>query len=139
MAVFVLVHGAWHGGWCWAEVAARLADHDHQAHAPTLRGVDPPAHVDEVVELLAQVRSGPPRDTVLAGHSYAGLVVEGAADRVPDVVTRLVHLDAFVPEDGRSLFDLLPGLMRASPRSPIGRGPIPPGTTTNWPPATTRC
>ena len=87
MATYVLVHGAWHGGWCWRDVAGSLRAAGHQVLTPTLTGLGERAselrpdvglrtHVDDVVELL---RGGDLRDVVLVGHSYSGLVVGGAA------------------------------------------------------------
>lgn len=119
----VLVHGGWHGGWCWRPVAAVLRAAGHEVHAPTLTGLGDRAHLREplgdrlglhthVDDVAALLVAEDVRDVVLVGHSYAGLVIEGAADRVPDRVGRLVHLDAFVPAAGRSLFDLLPPARR---------------------------
>jgi pimeloyl-ACP methyl ester carboxylesterase len=114
MATFVLVHGAWHGGWCWSDVATELRAAGHGVLAPTLSGVaersrlaphtDLSLHVEELAGLLyfADVR-----EVVLVGHSYGGMVVSGAAARSGARIARLVYLDAFVPDDGQSLFDLL--------------------------------
>lgn len=106
MATFLLVHGAWHGGWCWREVAGLLRGRGHEVHTPTLTGLcerrhlidcveGPDTHVDDVVNLAVWEDLGA---IVLVGHSYGGLVVAGAAGRMPERVRRLVYLDAFVPE-----------------------------------------
>jgi len=112
MATFVLIHGAWHGGWCWERVAPLLWGAGHTVHTPTLTGLAERAHelteetnldthIQDVVALLA--REGL-TDVVLVGHSYAGMVITGAADRAPEhAVGHLVYLDAFVPEDGTAL------------------------------------
>jgi pimeloyl-ACP methyl ester carboxylesterase len=116
MATFVLVHGAWLGGWVWRHVTPRLRAHGHLVHAPTLTGLGErvhlasPAvgletHVSDVVNLLEYEDLD---RVVLVGHSYAGIVVTGAADRVPARIGQLVYLDAFVPDDGQSLHDLVP-------------------------------
>ena len=106
MTAFVLVHGAWHGGWCWREVADRLRERGHAVHAPTLTGLaerrhlidcvaGPDTHVEDVVNLVTWEDLG---NVVLVGHSYGGLVVTGVASRIPERIRRLVYLDAFVPE-----------------------------------------
>lgn len=114
MAVIVLVHGAWHGGWCWSRVARRLRAGGHEVHVPTLTGlgershlldrrIDLDTHVEDVLGVLRWEELG---DVVLCGHSYGGMVVSGVADRAPERVAALVYLDAYVPRDGQSLFDL---------------------------------
>jgi pimeloyl-ACP methyl ester carboxylesterase len=111
---FVLVHGAWHGGWCYGRVAERLRSAGHAVFTPTLTGcgershrldgtVNLSAHIEDV---LAVFRYEGIESAVLAGHSYGGMVITGVADRIADRVSALVYLDAFVPEDGNSLFDL---------------------------------
>lgn len=116
MSVFVLVHGAWHGGWCWDRVAPALRAAGHEVHAPTLTGLSERAHLlspqvgldthaEDIVRLLDVLRL---RDVVLVGHSYAGQVVTAVADRRPDAIARRIHLDAFVGDDGEAARDLLP-------------------------------
>lgn len=113
MATFVLVHGAWHGGWCWRSVAPALRRAGHEVYAPSLTGlgerrhlasraVDLDTHIQDVVGLLDMEDLA---EVILVGHSYGGMVVTGAADRKPERISRLVYLDAFVPEDGRRLLD----------------------------------
>lgn len=112
MAWYVLVPGACHGGWWFEPVAEALRRAGHTADAVTLSGLDPagpaaPAanldtHVDEVVRLL-DARHEP---AVLVGHSYAGSVVTGVADRRPAQVAALLYLDAFVPDDGDSCWSM---------------------------------
>lgn len=114
MATFVLVHGAWHGGWCWRDVAAELSAAGHDVLAPTSSGLAERAalsgaaslsvHVEELAGLLYFADL---REVVLVGHSYAGLVIAGAATRAHARISRLVFLDAFIAEDGQSMFDLL--------------------------------
>ena len=116
MSTFVLVHGAWHGGWCWDRVAPLLRAAGHEVHAPTLTGLSErghllsplvglDTHVQDVVSLIDVLQL---RDVVLVGHSYAGQVVTAVADRRPDAVALRVHLDAFVGDDGEAARDLLP-------------------------------
>lgn len=119
MSMFVLVHGAWHGGWCWDRVAPHLRAAGHHVVAPTLTGLSERAHllspqvglethVEDVVQVLDVLDRSQDDDVVLVGHSYAGQVVTAAADRRPDVVSLRVHLDAFVGEHGESARALLP-------------------------------
>ena len=111
MATFVLVHGAWHGGWCWRFVRPLLKG--QEIFAPSLTGlgerkhlarsdIDLDTHIADVVELLEMEDL---RDVILVGHSYGGMVVTGAADRAHQRIKRLVYLDAFVPENGKCLLD----------------------------------
>ncbi|MEL6584292.1 MAG: alpha/beta hydrolase [Pseudomonadota bacterium] len=110
----ILVHGAWHGAWCWDAVAQLLRDAGHTVETPTLKGVgerageldasvDLNTHIDQLAGML---KADAP--ALLVGHSYGGAVTLGAADRVPDGVTALVQLDAQQPEPGTTLFDLVP-------------------------------
>jgi len=116
MATIVLVHGSWHGGWCWKRVRARLQQAGHAVFTPTLTGLcesvhlaspsnDLQTHIDDVVNLL---RWEELEDVILCGHSYAGLVITGVAEAVPERIRSLVYLDAFLAEDGQSLHDALP-------------------------------
>ncbi len=113
MSTFVLVHGAWHGSWCWQRVRRRLQALGHDVFTPTLTGlaershllsrsVNLSTHIDDVVNLIRWEELS---EVTLCGHSYAGAVVTGAADRIPDRIRALVYLDAFLPESGESVFD----------------------------------
>ncbi|MEC7490618.1 MAG: alpha/beta fold hydrolase [Pseudomonadota bacterium] len=110
MATFVLVHGAWPGGWCWRDVRRHIEAAGHAVHSPTLTGVgerqhlisavtDISIHIEDVVNLIAWEELA---DVILVGHSYGGMVITGVADRVQSVLRHVVYLDAFVPEDGDS-------------------------------------
>ncbi len=116
MSTFVLVAGAWQGGWTWGRLAPRLRARGHEVHTPTLTGLGERAHllspqiglethVADVVGLLSHERLS---DVVLLGHSYGGQVIAGAASCRPDLIGRLVYLDAFLPEDGQSATELQP-------------------------------
>ena len=122
MATFVLVHPAWLGGWCWNKVAPRLRELGHAVHAPTLTGFGERAHlanpdvgltthIEDVVNLVTFEDL---QDIILVGSSSGGTVITGAADRVSSRISSLVYLDAFLPSDGQSTFDLLPADRRAS-------------------------
>ena len=113
MATFVLIHGAWHGGYAWRHVAPMLRQAGHAVYAPSLTGlgdrahlarreVDLDLHVQDVVSLLEMEDL---QRVVLLGHSYGGMVITGAADRVPERIARLIYFDAFVPENGKSCVD----------------------------------
>ena len=113
---YVLVHGAWHGGWCWRRLVPLLRQAGHEVFAPTLTGlgerahllnreIDLDTHVQDVVALLEMEDL---HEVVLVGHSYGGMVITGVAARAPSRLRRLVYLDAFVPENGKALVDYLP-------------------------------
>jgi pimeloyl-ACP methyl ester carboxylesterase len=112
---FLLVHPAWHGAWCWRKVTPLLRKAGHDVVTPTLTGLGERSHlaragigldthVEDVVSVLSYEDL---RDVVLVGHSSSGAVVTGAADRAPEHIAQVVYLDAFVPEDGQSVFDLV--------------------------------
>ena len=113
-ATFVLVPGAWHGGWCYARVAALLRARGHTVFTPTLTGQGERVHLfsgainlsTHVEDVLGVFRFERLRDVVLAGHSYGGMVITGVADRIAERIKALAYLDAFIPEDGQSLFDI---------------------------------
>ncbi len=106
---FVLVHGAWHGAWCWEKVVPVLESYGHEAHTLDLPGLgeDPtPVHevsldgyVDKVVEVINKV--GEP--VVLVGHSMGGMVVTQVAEKAADRISTLVYLTAFSPRNGENL------------------------------------
>jgi len=109
------VHGGWCGGWHWDEVAARLRSLGGDVYAPTLAGMAERADearpdtglLAHVADVVAVIDEHDLRDIVLVGHSYGGMVVSGAAHERPDRIAELVYLDAWVPEDGQSLADIL--------------------------------
>jgi pimeloyl-ACP methyl ester carboxylesterase len=116
MATYVLVSGAWHGGWCWKRVRSALARQGHAVFAPTFTGlcershllspdVDLETHIEDIANLIRWEELD---DVILVGHSYGGCVISGVADRLADRIEALVYLDAFVLEDGQSLHDALP-------------------------------
>ncbi len=142
MATFVIVHGAWGGGWEWSPVADLLRRDGHRAFTPTLTGMGERAHlspgepvglgvhIDDIVAVLEFERL---RDVVLCGASYGGLPATGAADRAPDRVRLLVYIDGLVPVPGRPPLDQFPagfaGLVRdgLAEHGPAWRVPMPPG------------
>jgi pimeloyl-ACP methyl ester carboxylesterase len=127
MSTFVLLHGAWHGGWVWQRVAPLLRAAGHEVHAPTLTGVSDRAHLltpsvglsTHIQDVVALIEAHDLDDVVLVGHSYAGQVDTGVADRVPDRLTRRVYLDAFVGDDGDAAIDLLPATVAGHYRESV--------------------
>jgi pimeloyl-ACP methyl ester carboxylesterase len=111
---FVLIHGAWGGGWNYQRVAEALRVRGHVVYAPSLTGcgerahllsgaVNLSTHIQDVINLFKYESI---ERAVLAGHSYGGMVITGAADRIPEKISALVYLDAFLPEAGQSLWDI---------------------------------
>ena len=118
MATFVLVHGSCHGGWCWKKVTPLLGKDGNDVYTPTLTGLGERSHLvtrdvglDTHIIDVTQVLEYEDLDEVtLVGHSYAGLVIGGVAEKVPERIRRLVYLDAYIPQDNKSAFDIVPGL-----------------------------
>lgn len=118
MATFVLVHGSWHGSWCWKRVRRTLQKLGHEVFTPTLTGLGERSHLlaetvdleTHTLDVLNLIRWEELDDFVLCGHSYGGMVVSGVADAIPERLRSLVLLDAFVPEAGQRLTDFIPGL-----------------------------
>ena len=116
MASFVLVHGAWHGSWCWKRVRKGLQAQGHEVFTPTLTGVAERSHLlspavnleTHILDIVNLIRWEELTDLVLCGHSYGGCVITGVADRMPERIRSLVYLDAFVPEDGDNQLQHLP-------------------------------
>lgn len=115
MATFVLVHGAWHGGWCWKRVARLLRGSGHDVYTPTLTGLGERAHLMDrsidldthIADVVGLLRWEELKDVVLCGHSYGGMVISGVVEKAEDRIRSLVYLDAFVPQDGQALLDLV--------------------------------
>lgn len=115
MATFVLVHGAWHGGWCWRKIVPLLESAGHRVDALDLPGHgDNPAPVSEMTldanaRLVADRVEAAAEPVVLVGHSMGGISITQAAELVPDRITTLVYVTAFLPGDGQSLLQLADG------------------------------
>jgi pimeloyl-ACP methyl ester carboxylesterase len=116
MATIVVCHGAWSAGWAWKKVRPLLRAAGHDVYTPTYTGLGERAHLTSraidldahIADVLAVLDCEDLRDIVLIGHSYGGMVATGVADRAAERIAKLVYLDAFVPENGQCLFDLLP-------------------------------
>jgi pimeloyl-ACP methyl ester carboxylesterase len=113
-ASFVLVHGAWHGGWCWQRVTDRLTARGHRVFAPTLTGLCERSHLNspgvnlstQISDIVNEIQWKDLAGVVLVGHSYGGMVITGVAEQIGPKIASIVYLDAFVPADGQSLADL---------------------------------
>jgi pimeloyl-ACP methyl ester carboxylesterase len=114
MSTFVLVHGGFHGGWCYSRVAERLRAQGHEVYTPTLSGVGERAHLaaqpinlsTHIQDIVATIQVADLNDIILCGHSYGGMVITGVAGQVGERIRTLFYLDASVPEDGQCLLDL---------------------------------
>lgn len=115
MANIVLAHGAWSAAWAWKKMRPLLRAAGHEFFAPTYTGLGARAHLaspavdlsTHIQDVVAEIEAEDLGDIVLLGHSYGGMVATGVADRVPERIRRIIYLDAFVPKDGQSLFDLV--------------------------------
>lgn len=113
IGTYVLVHGAWHGGWCWAKVARLLRDAGNEVYTPTLTGLGERAHLarpeidldTHIQDVVAVLETEELRQVTLVGHSYGGMVISGVAGKTSGRIGHLVYLDAFVPAAGKSLLD----------------------------------
>jgi pimeloyl-ACP methyl ester carboxylesterase len=121
-AIYVLVHGGGHGGWCYQRVARIMRSNGQEVYTPTLTGlgerahllnpaIDLDSHITDIVKVLEYEDL---RNVVLVGHSYGGMVITGVADRAADRIGHLVFLDAATPQNGQSLVDIAGPLMTAA-------------------------
>ena len=112
---FVLVHGAWHGGWAWERMVPYLTNAGYKIFTPTLTGLGEKANLatpdvglnTHIQDILALFEKENLRDVVLVGHSYSGLVISGVGEKAPERISHLVYLDCYVPKDGQSLADFV--------------------------------
>lgn len=119
---YVLVHGAWHGGWCWRRVADRLIAAGHRAVTPTQTGLGERKHLMSATitpatfadDIRNTISAEDLSDVILVGHSFGGRSISAVADIMPERLRRLVYLDAGLPENGKSAFDLMAPEVRAA-------------------------
>lgn len=125
---FVLVHGAWHGGWCWNKLTPLLTSAGHRVHTPTLTGLGDRSHLltpevdldTHIKDISALFHYEDVHDAILVGHSYGGMVVAGVAPSVVALLAGVIYLDAFLPDDGKALGDYV------TVRPPEGLWRLPP-------------
>ena len=118
MTTFVLVHGSCHGGWCWKEVTPLLRKYGHDVYTRTLTGLGERSHLvsrnvglhTHILDIIQVLEYEDLSEVTLVGHSYGGLVIGGVAEVIPERIKRLVYLDAYIPQDNKSAFDIVPGL-----------------------------
>lgn len=129
---FVLVHGSWHGGWCWRRIADRLEKQGHKVFAPTLTGLGERAHLisaqvdinTHVTDIVNVIKFESLDNIVLVGHSYAGLIITGVAEQIGSAISSIVYLDAFLPDDGDTLVGLSPETVRIATFAARDKGEI---------------
>lgn len=131
---FVLIHGAWHGGWVWDGVIKALEAAGHTAEAPTMPGHGPDEDrsqikFDDYVNRIVEVLARQTQPVVLAGHSSAGFMMQAAAPKAADKVDHIVFHNSFILPDGKAQFDLVPpevaeGMTAAAGASPDNCVPV---------------
>ncbi|MFH1199408.1 MAG: alpha/beta hydrolase [Candidatus Omnitrophota bacterium] len=115
--IFIFVHGAYSGAWCWDKVLSILDSRNNAFYAPDLSGlgerkkllspfINLSTHINDVVQVVTEEGL---EDVTLVGHSYAGMVISGAAEVMPHRIEQLIYLDSMLPQDGQSAFDIMPG------------------------------
>ncbi|MEQ8344976.1 MAG: alpha/beta fold hydrolase [Sneathiellaceae bacterium] len=129
----VLVHGAWHDGSLWAEVAAPLRAAGHEVHTPTLAGNGPGevdrtiGHAEAVQSAIDYVTGNDLSDFVLLGHSYGGTIISKMAEAMPERIRRLVYWNAFVLQDGESVESVSPPAYKGMMDQIVASGAYGPG------------
>jgi pimeloyl-ACP methyl ester carboxylesterase len=130
---YVLIAGAFHGGWVWREVAEGLRAAGHTVSTPTLTGLGERRHLGQgadldmhVEDVVAHIEMEGLPEVTLVGWSYGGMVITGVLARIPTWISAVIYLDAFVPEDGKALIEYLPPEMRAAIDAHRGTGLLPP-------------
>jgi len=114
LATFVLVHGAWTGGWGYKKTARLMRAQGHEVYVVTLTGLGERSHLaspgitlsTHIQDVVNVFEYEDIEDAILVGHSYGGMVIAGVSGRVADRIRTLVYLDAFLPADGQALWDI---------------------------------
>jgi pimeloyl-ACP methyl ester carboxylesterase len=127
---FVLIHGAWHGGWCWRRVADLLEAKGHKVFAPTLTGLADRSHLlskdvvltTHITDIVNLFKWEELRDACLVAHSYGGWPTSGALEQIGDRVSSIVWLDAFKPETGQKGIDYSSEFSRKAFEEAVAKG-----------------
>jgi pimeloyl-ACP methyl ester carboxylesterase len=127
---FLLVHGAWHGGWCWRRVSDLLEKRGHKVFAPTMTGLGERSHLldvkinlsTHVTDIANVIKWEGLNDFVLVGHSYGGFVISAVAEQMREPIASIAFLDAFLPDDGQSLSDIASQPVREGIAAALQRG-----------------
>lgn len=136
MSTFLVAHGAWSAGWVWKKMRPLMAAHGHTLVTPTYTGVGERAHLahkdlnidSHVEDMLGVLHAEDLRDVILIGHSYGGMVATGVADRARDKIKHLIYLDAYAPDEGKSVHEYVPIERRDNARkSAVDGWRVPPG------------
>jgi len=142
MSTFLVAHGAWSAGWVWKKMRPLMTARGHTLFTPTYTGLGERAHLahkdlnldSHIRDMLAVLEFEGLKDIILIGHSYGGMVATGVADRARDKIRHLGYLDAFVPENGKSVHDYVTPERLANARKNADDGwkvppsPLPPDT-----------
>src|SRR5207342_1612704 len=129
---FVLVHGAWHGGWCWRRVSDLLEKMGHKVFAPTLTGLGERSHLmskdvvldTHIADIVNVIKWEDLKNICLVAHCYGGFPVSGALEHVLDRVAAVVFLDAFLPEDGQKSLDVASEFSRKGTLEAVAKGEL---------------
>jgi pimeloyl-ACP methyl ester carboxylesterase len=129
---FVLVHGAWHGGWCWRRVADLLEARGHKVFAPTLTGLGERSHLlsaainldTHITDVVNVLKWEDLTDVILCGHSYGGWPITGAIEQALERISSVVYLDAFLPENGQKPLDLASEFARKGTLEAMAKGEL---------------
>lgn len=142
MANYVLVHGGWHGGWCWREVENVLRTQGHSVFSPTMTGLGERSHLIDsvkgpdthVTDIVNVIRWNELNEVVLVGHSYGGMIITGVSTQIPERIKTLAYLDAFVPtQSGQSASDLsIASRAGEIARAAEGHKHVPPNGFERW-------
>lgn len=134
MAVFVVAHGAWSAGWAWKKMRPLMRAAGHEFWTPTYTGLGERAHLanpsvdleTHIADVIGVLECEDLSNVVLVGHSYGGMVATGVADRARERIRQVIYLDAFVPENGKSLTDYLDEQGKNARQTDSGAWLIPP-------------
>ena len=126
----MLIHGAWHGGWCWRRVADRLEAKGHKVFAPSLTGLADRSHLlsmnvnldTHITDIVNLFKWEDIKDVCLVAHSYGGWPCSGALEQIGDRVSSIVWVDAFLPKDGERGFDFANEFSRKALQEALAKG-----------------